>query len=141
MGTAAPVEVAGATKQAPTATTSTNAADTRMVLDGFGSIVHLLAVESRDLERGLARVPLARGQLTAPRRLGDPQHLAAACRQIVHSHKPDDALGVYDEGCAQWVSLLPCVGPHALASSGLMGARPGTPACAVPGAACATPGG
>src|SRR5262249_55745853 len=43
------VEVAGATKQAPTATTSTNAADTRMAFDGFGSIAHLLGAESRDL--------------------------------------------------------------------------------------------
>jgi hypothetical protein len=34
--------------------------------------------------------------LTAPRRIEDAQYLAdaAACRQIVHAHKPDEALGV-----------------------------------------------
>ena len=92
----------------------------------------------------LARVPPARGDLTAPQRIEDAQHLvdAAACRQIVPSHKPDDAVGVNEMKATRSGTPFFLVSDlHALGVSGLTSARPGTLAWAVPGAACAAPGG
>src|SRR5258705_1844075 len=67
------------------------------------------ASKSRNLQRGLARLPVARAKLAGLERIEHAYHLVhvATDREIVDAGPADDALRIHDEGGPQRDSLAP----------------------------------